>query len=136
MFLGIWLQQEGSLNLMHQETPLVEGRQGIDRALQHANLLHVVVQVEVLLDLFAARGQHFTKLSSLASDLAEDSLEDQDAPITAASCHADTLFGNSPGLSEQNSWIFPLHGIHRLWLLAGAWINLEKIAHDGQMHEP
>ena len=121
---------------MLQETSLVEGCQGIDSALDQSQLLHVVVYVEVIRDLFPTLGQDPCESCRFASQYANDSLKYQDKSITEALCHADALLGRFTSLSKQELRVFTLQSIDCLRLPVLCRINLEQIPNDCQMHQP
>ena len=76
MFVGEGLQEEGCLDLMLKQAPLVESCESVDGSLKQAQLLHVVVDVQVILDLSLTISQDLTELSCLAEDGSDGGFED------------------------------------------------------------
>ena len=77
MLAWVGLQEERRFNLMGKQAPLIEGGQGIDGALEQSDLGHVVVQIQILLDLEAPLLQDFCEASGLAGDLTNDGFNDE-----------------------------------------------------------
>ena len=121
---------------MHQKTALVECRQSVNSSLQHPDLLHIVVQIEVFLDFTATLCQHFGKLRGLTCDNSDNSLHNEETAITAVFGHADTFLSDSSGLCQEHFWVFALHCVHRLGFLVRTRVYFEKVSHNCEVHEP
>ena len=115
---------------MLQQAPLIESSQSIYSSLEQAQLLHVIVHVELFLDFFSALGEDLSKLSNFAQDCAQDGLKDQNKPIAAILRHSDSFLGYLASLSKEHFRIFALHCIDRLGLLVLRWVNLEQVPHN------
>ena len=121
---------------MLKQASLIESSQSVYSSLEQAQLLHVIVYIELFLDLFSALGEDLSKLRNLAQDRAKDGLKDQNKPVAAIRRHIDSLLGYLASLGKEHFWIFSLHYIDRLGLLISRWVNLEQVPHNGKVHEP
>ena len=95
---------------MLKQAPLVEGCQSVYSSLEQAQLLHVVVHVELFLNFLSALCENFSKLRNPAQDCSQNGLKNQDEPITGALRHIDSLLGDIASLCKKNFRIFALHG--------------------------
>lgn len=115
---------------MLQQAPLIESSQSIYSSLEQAQLLHVIVHIELFLDFFSALGEDLSKLSNFAQDCAQDGLKDQNKSIAAIRRHTDSFLGYLASLSKEHFWIFAFHSIDRLGLFVLRWVNLEQVPHN------
>ena len=121
---------------MLEKASLIESCQGIDSTLKQSKLLHVIVDIEFLFNLFSTLSENLSEFGRLAQDRPYHSLKEQDEPVTAALCHTDSILGDVTGFLQEYLGVLALQRIDGLGFLFFRWIYLEKVSNDGQVHEP
>ena len=83
---------------MLKQASLVESGQSIDGSREQAQLLHVVVDVQVTVNLSPALSQDLSKLSCLAENGTKSGFKEENETIAAGMGHIHSLFGNLTSL--------------------------------------
>ena len=91
-------QEERCVNLVLQESPLIEGGQRIDNGIVHPQLPHVVVDVKLIFQLPNTLIHNSSEFCLSASDTLDSWLKHEQEFITAPICDSYSIFNDFFGL--------------------------------------